>query len=155
MMRRTVHQVDGSVETCRAEMHAGRCVISRASVRARTKDERQPADMPNTSLPRRIRVMPLPVAVTTPAQSLPGSSLGPGYSSSTSSTSRKLRPIALTCISISPSAQVGEAKAVCSRSSIPATAPRYARCAAPRVGRAHGPWRAPGSHAAGFVPLAR
>eukprot|EP00966_Prymnesium_polylepis_P330508 7386146-Prymnesium_polylepis.2 len=88
-----VLHVTGSVEASSCESGKGFSV--RNWMRAPAKHARGDWPSPSTASPTAYRACSF-VAMTTPEQSVPGGPGSPGYSPSTLSTSRKLRPTART-----------------------------------------------------------
>mmetsp|Transcript_15190 Transcript_15190/g.49318 ORF Transcript_15190/g.49318 Transcript_15190/m.49318 type:complete len:348 (+) Transcript_15190:525-1568(+) len=120
----TVPQVLTNVLACSKLVADGLRTCKRLSARAR--EARQPTALPNDAAPiERCPPPPAPRPRTTPEQSVPGSTLGPGYSSSTISTSRKFRPTAHTCSSTSDAAS-GASNGRCASTRKSAIAPRPA-----------------------------
>eukprot|EP00964_Phaeocystis_antarctica_P088953 scaffold56656_cov67-Phaeocystis_antarctica.AAC.2 len=93
----TVLHVIGSVHAASKESAAGLGASHAAGPRATFA--RLATLNPRTAVPVRKWVAPRPACRTTPAQSAPGGPGSPGYSPSTLTTSRKLRPTARTCVS--------------------------------------------------------
>mmetsp|Transcript_26588 Transcript_26588/g.87275 ORF Transcript_26588/g.87275 Transcript_26588/m.87275 type:complete len:216 (-) Transcript_26588:75-722(-) len=122
----TVHHVVGKVQACSNESESVMAAIRRASDLDREASAARPC--PSAASPTFRCEMPEPTADTMAAQSAPGGPGSPGYTPSTLSTSRKLRPTALTWRRVSPATGSSSSAPICGTMRKLLTAPRASKC---------------------------